>query len=141
MRSVRAPTAWALVMGLFLLYPARASAQSTDDVQARVGATIKKKLSKRWALALNPEMRTSGLDPERYLLEGTVGYRPIRYFTAKASLRGDVREQPDGADYGARAGLALVGSLPLGDFEAEGRVFYTYDFGNLRSERHRLRYR
>lgn len=121
-----------------------AAAQNIDGdeaLQFRFGADFKKKINKRWAIAAGPELRTAELDPDRYLLDVVASYEPFEYLVLKGSLRADLNERRLGLGYGLRPGFSAAGRLPLGDFRFEGRLFYTYDFGYLREEEHRLRYR
>lgn len=119
-------------------------AQDADleqDLQIRIGATVRKKLDKDWMIQLSPQVRTDGLSPSRYLLEMEGGYSPIKYIDLRGIFRADLEETNNGTEHGYRPGASVTGSLPLGDFKPSLRTLYTYDFGPERDSLHRLRYR
>jgi hypothetical protein len=137
-----------LIAACFLLttslFSSRARAQTTEleqELQIRLGAAVRKKLAKDWMLQLSPQIRTDGINPDRYLLELEGGYEPIKYIDLRAMFRGDLEETGSGLEHGYRPGASVTGSLPLGDFKPSLRTLYTYSFGPERDARHRLRYR
>lgn len=136
--------AW-LVCLLILLSGSRAEAQSeplTQELQVRLGATVKKEVIEDVDLSLSPEMRTDGVNPDRYLLEGGVRYKPIKYFAAKAAFRGDLEETNIGLIHSYRPAGSLSGYLPfLDDFEAEARVQYLHAFSPYDDLTRTLRYK
>lgn len=138
----------AVVAGCFLLTPffftRGAQAQTAElkqDVQVRLGASVRKNLAKDWMLQLSPQIRTDGLNPDRYLLELEGGYEPLKYIDLRAMFRGDLEETKNGVDHGYRPGASATFSLPLKDFKPSLRTLYTYSFGPERDALHRLRYR
>lgn len=147
MKPSRSNPAWLVRRALFFAVFALsgpAFAQNVDgdnELQIRLGATVKKDLSKRWSVKASPEIRTAEWDPDRYLLELAARYEPLKYLDLQASLRGDLNESKDGLGYGLRPGFSATGILPIDDFRFEARLLYTFDFGYLRDEEHRLRYR
>lgn len=131
----------ALVFGWGAVLWAPLAAAAQQDVEVRLGASLKKKVYKRVTLGLQPELRSDGLNPDRYLLGVELSYKPIKYFSAELSWRSDLEEKKRGLGVGHRPAAALRGHLPLGDFDLSARFFYTYSFGYLRSESHRFRYK
>jgi hypothetical protein len=107
-----------------------------------VGATAKKEVIDDVDVSLSPEMRTDGINPDRYLIEAGVRYKPIKYFAAKGEFRADLEEQSYGLAESYRPGASVSGFLPfLDDFEAEARLAYTHAFGPYRDPLNTLRYR
>src|SRR5690606_36261589 len=80
---------------LLLVAPNIVKAQTepaAQELQVRVGASLSKKVIRKVHLFVDPEMRTDGLNPDRYLIEGGLRYKPIKYFAAKGAFRTDWRE-------------------------------------------------
>lgn len=116
-------------------------AELEQDAQMRIGARVREKFNQDWMVQLSPQLRTDGLNPDRYLLEVEGGYEPIKYIDLRAFFRGDLEETKSGVEHGYRPGVSVTGSLPLGDFKPSLRLLTTYDFGPERASRHVLRYR
>lgn len=134
-----------LVCLLILLSGGQAQAQSEpvrQELQIRLGASAKAEVIENVDVSLEPEMRTDGWNPDRYLIEGGVRYKPIKYFATKATLRGDLEETKIGLVHSYRPAAAVAGYLPfLDDFKAEARLQYMYAFGPYRDPTHTLRYK
>lgn len=127
---------------LSLAYAAPAVAQDVEEeFQLRVGAEVEKEVIDDLSVSLTPEMRTVGLNPDRYLLELGLKYDPLDFLSLRPGFRGDLEEKKSGLDGGYRAKMDVVGKLEFGDFEPNARLRYTYEFGPDRDSQHSLRYK
>lgn len=129
----------ALALPLLLASSARAQ-QLEQEFQLRVGADIEKELIDDLRVVVTPEMRTVGLNPDRYLLEVGLKYDPFKFLSLRPAFRGDLEEKRTDLEGGYRARFDVVGEVEFGDFEPGARLRYTYEFGPLRDSQHTLRY-
>ncbi len=134
----------AACLPVLMLIESPAHAQSLepqDNLQVRLGASLRQRVTKKWQLWLSPELRTKERQLDRYLLDFAVGYKASKYLHLRALMRGDLNRSNDGLGYGVRPGLAATGRLPLDTVEVGLRLMYTFDTGYLRDDEQRLRYR
>jgi hypothetical protein len=126
---------------LTLLVASSAGAQQVEqEFQLRLGADIEKKLVKDLRVVVTPEVRTMGINPDRYLLEVGLKYDPLKFLSLRPGFRGDLEEKSSGLEGSYRAKFDVVGKVEFGDFEPNARLRYTYEFGPYRVAQHSLRY-
>src|SRR5690606_42002380 len=79
-----------------------------QESQIRVSATAEKKVIKRVRMSVTPEMRTNGFDPDKYMVEVGLGYKPIDYLALRTGYRFDLNERSSSVDSGHRYRLDMV---------------------------------
>jgi hypothetical protein len=134
---------WVSLAFLGVQLPGRAGAQSDGPVQEsqiRVSANVEKKIIKKLRVGVTPEMRTNGFDPDKYMVETGLSYKPIDYLSLRTAYRFDLNERKDTVDSGHRYRFDVVGMWPLKRLEPQARIRYTHRFGEGRPIENTLRY-
>ncbi len=138
-----ARAAFCLGLSVCFFFTRAASAQEVQqDTVMRFSATVEKKINKEFRAFVNPEMRTDGFNPNRYLFELGVKYKPIDYLSLTPAYRIELREKNSGDLISVQRLRLDVGSgIELGDFEPSVRVRYSTSIRPDRETAHRLRYK
>lgn len=126
--------------GSFLLEEEARAQTVEQETGLRFSAVAQKELNKQFKVFINPEMRTNGFNPDRYLLEVGVDYEPIKYLEITPAFRFELDEKKSGLTPEQRLRLDLTGKLPLGDFKPTFRLRYTASFSPEEEVGQRLRY-
>lgn len=136
---------WLPRIGFFLMMSVSSVGFAQDsglvqESQIRVSATAEKKIIKRVRLSVTPEMRTNAFDPDKYMVEVGLGYKPIDYLAIRTGYRFDLNERRTSIDSGHRYRLDMVGMWSRKRWKPHGRVRYMHRFGPDRPIENTLRY-
>ncbi len=112
-----------------------------QETGLRFSAIAQKEFNKQFKVFVNPEMRTDGFDPDRYLLEIGLDYEPFKYLEITPGYRFELDEKKEGLTPEHRLRLDFTGKLPLGDFKPSFRVRYTASLSPGETATQRLRYK
>jgi hypothetical protein len=86
---------------------------------------VQKKLSKKFKVFMEPQLRWTDSELEQRLLETGVDYEPIKYFSTTIIHRYSIETTNNGRVNEHRFALDLNGNIKLNNWKPEARIRYT----------------
>jgi predicted porin len=114
---------WVMLAVVLLSVSRGALCQTEGATWASV--TVQKKLSEKFEISLQPELRWTDTELERRMLETEVEYSPMKFFSTAITHRYTLESTNNGQIEYHRMAIDLNGQFKLSNWEPELRLRYT----------------